>query len=77
MLCIDYVFSFNMKLYINCLLSQDGETNHVMNDRGGKGKMSGRVAKQRAIARGDNLAPTQVNSTPVFPFGYHIKRFIN
>lgn len=33
-----------------------------MNDRGGKGKMSGRVAKQRAIARGDNLAPTQVNS---------------
>ena len=38
---------------------EDGETNHVMNDRGGKGKMSGRVAKQRAIARGDNLAPTQ------------------
>jgi len=53
-----------MKLFINCLLSQDGETNHVMNDRSGsslgKGKMSGRVAKQRAIARGDNLAPTQV-----------------
>lgn len=38
---------------------EDGGTNHVMNDRGGKGKMSGRVAKQRAIARGDNIAPSQ------------------
>ncbi|XP_071154994.1 endoplasmic reticulum transmembrane helix translocase-like [Mytilus edulis] len=42
---------------------EDGEANHTMNDRAGpssmKGKPGGRVAKQRAIARGDNLAPTQ------------------
>lgn len=43
--------------------SVDGETPNdklqMMSQRGG-GKVSGRAAKQRAIARGDNLAPAQV-----------------
>ena len=65
----------DVSCHVQCIQgsSVDGEvgTSASTNDRlhpssAGRpgGKASGRAAKQRAIARGDNLAPAQVSFTP-------------